>query len=560
MIIGLDVGGTHTDVVLLDNRQLLKEIKILTDPSDLFNTVLAGLKQVTQGLDTQTISRTVLSTTLTTNAVVQNKLPKVGMIVSGGPGIDPENYRTGPFYYSVAGSIDHRGREVEPINPEEIQAIAKEFKNESIEYVGVVAKFSTRNPKHEIEIRDVLSGIFKKVFPGHLISGNLNFPRRIATTYLNTAVYPIHIKFFEAVKTSLDKKGLLVPIHMMKADGGTMSFDASIDFPGQTILSGPAASVIGSIVSSRDSEESLVLDIGGTTTDMAILINRVPLLDPDGIDLGKYNTLIRSLKTHSLGIGGDSHVRVEAGELKIGPERVGPAMAYGGSSPTPTDAIMALGLIEAGDRENAMKGIEAISAELGLSVKDTAEKIFDQTCKKILSEAKKMIVGINSKPVYTVHELKEGHMVKPEKIIVLGGPAPYFAKHLEKLSGYPVKIVPKWGVANAVGAGLARTTCDVTLLADTEQGNMSAPEENFSKSVAKDFSREEVIETAFALLKKKALQKGADADDLEMEVIENQQFNMVRGFYTKGRNIRVKVQVKPGLIHEFDLKSRSSEL
>lgn len=560
MIIGLDVGGTHTDVILMDNEQLLKEVKIPTDSSDLFNTVLTGLKQITEGLQKGSIDRTVLSTTLTTNAVAQNELPTVGMIVSGGPGVDPEYYRTGSYYHCVAGSIDHRGREVEPINPEEISAIAKEYQKEGIEYVGVVTKFSNRNPAQELEIGKMLSGTFKKIFLGHLVSGKLNFPRRIATTYLNTAVYPIHIAFFEAVKKSLDKKGLLVPIHMMKADGGTMSFDASIDLPGQTILSGPAASVIGSIISSREGEESLVLDIGGTTTDMAILINRVPLLDPDGIALGKYNTLIRALKTHSIGIGGDSHVRVESGELKIGPKRVGPAMAYGGSSPTPTDAFMALGLINTGDRENAIKGIGAIAAELSLSVEDAAEKIFDTTCKKILSAAKEMVDGINSKPVYTVHELKEGYRVNPKKIIVLGGPAPQFAKRLKKLSGHTVKVVPKWGVANAIGAGLARTTCDVTLLADTEKGILIAPEENFTMNVEKTFSREETIEIAFDLLKKKALQLGADADDLEMEVIENQQFNMVRGFYTKGRNIRIKVQVKPGLIRKFDERTRQLEL
>jgi len=120
--------------------------------------------------------------------------------------------------------------------------------------------------------------------------------------------------------------------------------------------------------------------------------------------------------------------------------------------------------------------------------------------------------------------------------------------------------VPKWGVANAIGAGLARTTCDVTLIADTEQGSLLAPEENFTQSVEKDFSSEEAVDIAFALLKEKALQKGADEEDLEMEVIENQQFNMVRGFYTQGRNIRVKAQVKPGLIREFDLKSRGLEI
>ena len=90
MIIGLDVGGTHTDVVLLDKQGLRKEAKVLTNPSDLFNSVLAGLTAVTEDLDPDAVDRIVLSTTLTTNAVVQQKTPAVGMIVSSGPGIDPE--------------------------------------------------------------------------------------------------------------------------------------------------------------------------------------------------------------------------------------------------------------------------------------------------------------------------------------------------------------------------------------------------------------------------------------------------------------------------------------
>ena len=116
MIIGLDVGGTHTDVVLLDNQGLRQEVKVPTDPTDLFNSVLSGLTAITEDIDPAAVDRLVLSTTLTTNAVIQDKTPPVGMIVSSGPGLDPEFYRTNAYYFPVAGSIDHRGREVDPID------------------------------------------------------------------------------------------------------------------------------------------------------------------------------------------------------------------------------------------------------------------------------------------------------------------------------------------------------------------------------------------------------------------------------------------------------------
>ena len=552
MIIGLDVGGTHTDVVLLDRDGLLKEIKVTTDPSDLFNSVLTGLIKITEGIEPEKIHRIVLSTTLTTNAIVQKKFSEVGMIVSSGPGLDPELYRTNRNYFAVSGSIDHRGREIEPVDPVEIKEIGERLKKENIQCIGVVSKFSIRNPDHEFKIHEILKGSFEKVFLGHSISGNLNFPRRIATTYLNAAVYPIHKAFYEAVQKSLEAKGLSLPIRILKADGGNMNFNSSIDIPGQTILSGPAASVMGSVAFSSEDEDTLIMDIGGTTTDMSILINRVPILAPLGIQIGDYKTLIRSLDTLSIGVGGDSVVKIKNGQLEVGPERLGPAMAYGGPVPTPTDALFVLEEMKNGDREKSINGIKPMAKKLGLSVEAAALGIFEFTCRKILSEAEKMIERINAKPVYTVHELQEGYKVIPKKILVLGGPAPCFAAHFEKISEYKTKVVPRWAVANAIGAALARTTCEVIFYADTEKGVANAPAENYFRNIPRNFDSNDAVKNAFDLLKQKALQRGANPDNIETEVLEKIQFNMVRGFSATGKNIRVKVQVKPGLIHGYD--------
>jgi len=230
MIIGLDVGGTHTDVVLLGNEGLVGSVKIATNTGDLFQTVLAGIDQITSGISPENIQRLVLSTTLTTNAVVQGKIPRVGMLVTSGPGIDPDLYRTCEDFHVVTGAIDHRGRETAALDADQIEAIAAGMQAKCIDLVGVVGKFSTRNPAHEVAIAELIDTRFKKVFLGHRVSGSLGFPRRIATTYLNTAVYPIHREFFTAVKKSLERKGLTVPIRILKADGGNMNLEASIDF------------------------------------------------------------------------------------------------------------------------------------------------------------------------------------------------------------------------------------------------------------------------------------------------------------------------------------------
>ncbi len=551
MIIGLDVGGTHTDVVLISAEGILRQTKVPTDHSNLLGCVWTGLEAVTEGIAPENISRVVLSTTLTTNAIVEGKTIETGMIVSAGPGIDPENYRTGRHYYCVSGSIDHRGREIQPINTAEIEAIAERLASDGINHVGIVGKFSVRNPGHELRIREILGDSFTNVTLGHRLSGNLNFPRRIATAYLNAAVYDTHKRFFEAVRESLRKKGLNIPIYVLKADGGTMSLEASLRSPGQTILSGPAASVMGSLPFASETEETLVLDIGGTTTDMAILIRRVPLLDPVGSQLGGYKTLIRALKTLSIGLGGDSAVRVKNGELTIGPDRQGKAMAYGGAVPTPTDALFVLGRASNGDAESARRGIGVLAERLGTTLEGTANLIFDQACRKILDAVDRMIADINSKPVYTVQELLGGYQVKPREILVLGGPAPYFAHRLAELTDCQVHVVPQWHVANAIGAALAKSTSEVTLFADTERGFAVAPEEQFYQTVKRDFDRRSAVKLAFDLLHKKCLKEGAAEAELEMEVLEDVQFNMVREFYTTGRNIRVKVQVKPGLIPKY---------
>jgi N-methylhydantoinase A/oxoprolinase/acetone carboxylase beta subunit len=553
MIIGIDVGGTYTDAVLLSSNGIEKKVKVPTDSTDLFNTILTCFTQLLDNVDPKDIKRVVISTTLTTNAIVQKNMNPVGMIVSAGPGIDPKAFNTGEHYYCVSGSINHRGREKAPINTMEIQDIAKTLKKAGIEYIGVVSKFCVRNPSHEILIKRILNKYFKKVFLGHHVSGNLNFPRRIATVHLNAAVFSLHKSFFEAVKLSLEEKGLMVPIQILKADGGTMSLESSMAFPGQTVLSGPAASIMGAIPYATEKQDAIVLDIGGTTTDISFLVDKAPLLEPLGIQRGQYKSLIRSLQTDSQGIGGDSTVRVKDKELIIGPDRKGPAMAFGGPEPTPTDALFVLDIMTQGDQQNAHKGIHAIAMELELTDIEAADQIFKKCCTIILKKTFQMIDKLNSKPVYTVHEFLEGYKISPRKILLLGGPAPYFAKKIQELYHIETIAVPESSVANAIGAALARTTCEVSLNADTEQGIVTAHEEGFAEPISKTYSEDDLMETAYTLLKEKAINLGADPDNIEdVEVVEFQQFNIVRKFSPRGKIFRTKMQIKPGLIDGFE--------
>ncbi len=556
MIIGLDVGGTHTDAVLLADDGLRAAVKVPTDANDLFHSVLSGLEQAVRGQDPARIRRIVLSTTLTTNAIVQSRIGPVGMIVSGGPGIDPELFRLGDHYVCVSGAVDHRGRETEPVDEAQIRAAGQRFRRDGVRHVGVVGKFSVRNPSHENRIGRILADDFEQVFLGHHCAGLLNFPRRIATTYLNAAVYPLYRDFFLAVKQSLERMGFTVPIRILKADGGNIQFDASLDAPVQTILSGPAASVMGATVFAPPDADCLVLDIGGTTTDMALLVKRIPLLNPLGIEIAGIKTLVRSMEVHSIGIGGDSTVRIRDGRIVVGPERSGPAMGYGGAHFTPTDALMILGRIEDGSPSRAREGAQPLAAMLGVTVEEAAKAVFVETCRGILDEAAAFIERIRQKPVYTVHEMLDGATLSPRRILILGGPAEHFAGGLSSLSGWDVEVVPRSPVANAIGAALARTTSQVTLFADTELGMASAPEEQFHTGIDGGFSLADALSLARQLLCKRAVSWGANADTLEMDTVEALEFNMVRGFRTAGKNIRVTVQVTPGLIRGYEQRIR----
>ncbi len=549
MIIGLDVGGTHTDAVLIGEGSILRQAKVPTRHSDLFECVWAGLEQVTADIDPQKIRRVVLSTTLATNAIAEGKLAPAAMIVSAGPGMDPAGFRTGPYYYTVSGSIDHRGREVQPIDRSQIEKIASRLIADGIRHVGVVSKFSVRNPRHELGIAEILGNSFETVILGHQLSGNLNFPRRIATTFLNAAVCPVYRRFFEAVRASMEKKGLKVPIFVLKADGGTMSLDVSIAAPGQTILSGPAASVIGSLPFASRNADMLVLDIGGTTTDMAVLVQGVPLLEPLGARIGGVRTLIRALNTTSIPLGGDSTVKLADGAIKIGPERQGPAMAYGGPVPTCTDALFVLGEVaEGGSVESSQRGLQPLADGLGIPLEEAAKRILDLACRNILAAAREMIDRINAKPVYTIREILSDYKVEPREILVLGGPAGHFAPRLAGISGLGSRAAPNFRVANAIGAALARTTCEVSLFVDTERAIAAAPRENFQQEVRSAFGRDRALELAYDLLRKKCLKFGAIDPEIEMEIVEDMQFNVIRGGRRTGQIIRIKVQAKPGLI------------
>jgi len=551
MILGIDVGGTHTDAVLIERFKIKKKAKHPTDADNLLNCLHRVATDILAGEDPKKLQRVVLSTTLSTNAIVQNKTAPVGMVIASGPGLSPALLPLIPHTRFVAGYVNHRGVVAADIDKDEIQAVGKELHQDGIRHLGVVGKFSTRNPEQELKMAGLLAGGFRHVSLGHRLSGHLNFRRRIETTYLNSAVWESYQHFVKDVLQFVRGQGIEVPIYILKADGGTFDVAKSADFPVQTILSGPAASIMGILSMAKCDADAIALDIGGTTTDIAVFADGVPLLENLGVNIEGHKTLIRGLRTKSIGLGGDSVVRCEAGELCIGPEREGPAAALGGPFPTPTDAMIVLKRTAIGDPARAEAALQPLAAQLGKSVTATAAQIFSQSCARIAAAVRLFIEEINNEPVYTIHEMLAGKKVAPQVLHVMGGPAAAMADYLgEQLACRP--FIPEHSeVANAVGAALARTTAEVTILADTERRLLTIGEEGVQVEIPARYSAAEAIALGTEKLREKALAMGARQEDLEIEVIENQEFIMVRDMYTAGKNIRVKLQLKPGLISGF---------
>ncbi len=545
MMLGIDVGGTHTDAVCIDNGSIISTVKRLTHTQDLVSSIVDAVEGL--DVDVERVERVVLSTTLATNSIVEDRLGPTGMIVSGGPGIDPREYFLDENFYLVKGAIDHRGRQYQELAEKDVIDVGRRLKARSIEGIGIVSKFSVRNPLHENRIHSILTEDFRYTSMGHQMSGSLNFPRRIFTTYFNTAVMPVQHRFLESVGMALRDMGIYTDMLILKADGGTITYNSAFNLPVETILSGPAASIMGAVALTGERGTALVLDIGGTTTDMGVLAGGVPLMQPRGVDIGGKKTLVRGLELLSLGVAGDSRVILEDGNVRIGPTRVGPPACLGGELPTPTDALSVVGLFDEGEKERARKALSDMSREMNKSVEDVARLVIKTFCHELKDAAIRFINELNSRPVYTIHDMIYPEVIRPEGIIVVGGPAGSLCSLLEDTFGIPCKVPRYYEVANAVGACLARTTVRITLLADTYLGKLLCPEMDIEEDIPGNYSPDDV--KAFGMERLDELYEYLGMKDRpETDVVEEQSFNMVRGFRTVGKNIRMRLQTRPGVL------------
>ena len=327
--LGIDTGGTFTDVVLLDaQRQVVCAAKSLTTRFDLALGIGAALDQLPPDLLGQ-VMLVSLSTTLTTNSVVEGKGSPVCVLLAGYEA--PQIKSSGlvellgaDAVVSLPGGHDAGGVALQELD--EAQAKAAILKHAPrVSAFAISASFGVRNPAHELQLRAWVEALCDKpVTCGHELASSLGAPRRAMTVALNARMI-FHVKaLIESVQSMLKVRHIDAPLMIVKGDGSLINVHSALQRPVGTVLSGPAASVLGACALSG-LRNAIVADMGGTTTDIAVVRNGLPDLSFDGAMVGNWRPMIEAVKVYAIGLGGDSEVRFQGGAgLSIGPRRVVP--------------------------------------------------------------------------------------------------------------------------------------------------------------------------------------------------------------------------------------------
>jgi len=567
MLLGLDVGGTFTDAVIIDGHRVVAIAKRRTTKNNLMNGIGEALDAVLEGYDASNIEQVTLSTTVVTNTIVEGKEQPVDLYVVTGPGRNVDDiFPVSPIY--LQGYTDHRGIVVEHTPADAVRGIANMVQARSgTDLAAVSAKFGVRNPQEELSITEELKNTYHTISNGSLLSGSLNFPRRTISAYFNSAVTPVFTVFKENVEDALRARNIVAPLHILKADGGSLPVEHMVSRPVETAFTGPAATVLGlSALGVIGNQHTVALDIGGTTTDISLWKHGRPLMTKNGVSIREYPSAVRSFAVTSVGIGGESVVRLKNGNLTVGPERVGPSVALGGVEPTLGDALIVLGHANYGDFNLASRALQdladAIQAALQSNnintsnnqltliktASDVARLILQNALETIQRGVDEVIMVENKRPIYVVADIVNPDIFVPEHIVVVGGTAPSLGASIGEYMDLPITIPENAAVANAIGAALALSTIELTVHVDTKRRLLVIPELGIKQQNCTLKRAEQVVERAKEALSEEAFRLGLDTSQ-EIEIISIEDFPVLEGWQSMERLITVKVQLEAGVKH-----------
>ena len=329
-VVGIDTGGTYTDAVLLDyhSRSVIAFSKTLTTRDNLTRGITKALKDL-QIKKAGSVRLVGISSTLATNSIAEGKERQAGLILIG---YDRELIDA--YHFSAKFPTSHwahfrgghttQGLEKEPLDQQNIRQWVRQ-NSDQVEALAISAYFSPLNPSHEERALAVVRQTCSlPVVLGHHLSTKLDSIKRATTACLNASLVAVMQEFIEAVRESLDNRGIQAPMMIVKGDGSLMPDSEAIYKPVETVLSGPAASAIGGRFLSGQGD-ALVIDVGGTTTDMALIDDFKVTISENGARVGAFETAVKAARIQTAGLGGDSRISMNSGgAIEVGPERVVP--------------------------------------------------------------------------------------------------------------------------------------------------------------------------------------------------------------------------------------------
>ncbi|MDO0821324.1 hydantoinase/oxoprolinase family protein [Desulfosporosinus nitroreducens] len=544
--VGIDVGGTYTDAVYFHNGRIQHTAKVPTQSDNLVETLMNAFDTLKIS-DEQEIDQITVSTTLVTNAILQNRIPPVKLLLFSGNGMKIDALPWPVTYTELTGEMDFRGREIEAPDQKEWEKL--QLQRDNISHAAIVGKFSHRNRLHE----EQLAAYLKQHNPSLTLAlghewGQANFYRRSLTTYLNLGVSDLYHQFAQQLQTAVSARNIQAPIYILKADGGSLPL-AKIR-PIDSIYSGPAASVLSALTQTSSDASSIIVDIGGTTTDIGLTLSGAPLISSKGAQIGDFSTLVRSLAVRSIPVGGDSVVRTKDQGFIIEEYRLGPACCLGGDRPTPTDAMRYLKLIDYGDEQLAEEGLASLlppEQRTPQLLHDLAAEIIDRVVDRIAEAVDSLKREWKEEPAYKVWEVLHPHENKEFNTIVSGGGARGVTTALGKRLKTTVQLGAFSEVSNALGAALARPTFDCTLHLDTYMKQYRVEETGeqgkWTGSLRPHREVEGFLET---LVQQQVAHYGIEIQDMEKEPFDF--FPIVQNYQTVGQIIRGAVHLRPGVI------------
>lgn len=513
--LGIDVGGTNTDAVLIDgNLNVIAEVKNPTS-GNIFEGIMGAVQELldkTQ-IDRSQINQAMLGTTQCTNAIVERKnLAKIGLLRIGAPatlGVPPMVDWADDIQFIceksvvVAGGFEYDGKELAPLDEAAVRAFFEEMKGK-VESVAISCVFSTVRADHEIRAAEICREVMGENVHVSISSeiGSMGLVERENATILNAALYKVAERFTEGFAYSLAQQGVTnADVYLSQNDGTLMTMEYARRYPILTVACGPTNSIRGASYLSK-LNNAIVIDVGGTTTDLGVIQNGFPRESGVAVTIGGVRTNFRMPDVYSIGLGGGSIVREHAdGKVTVGPDSVGyeitsKALVFGGDVLTATDIAVRLGMAEVGDPAKVAHVSEELANKAMAAIRELVEDSID-------------VMKVSSDDL---------------DVILVGGGSIILP---ENLAGARSVTKPQYfGTANAIGSAISKVSGTYEALINYDE-----------------LPRDQAIEKAKNEAVEMAVNAGAIRETVEIIEVED-----VPLAYYAGNTCRVKVKAAGDLV------------